>query len=74
MAKLTTRIGTGEDCAMAGFSAVRYFSLPERWQIVGFIGRTADGFQCRWQQDRVKLATVGDAESWIQARSGHSIG
>ncbi len=74
MASLTTRIGTGEDCAMGGFTAVRYFSLPEQWQIDGYIGRVANGFKCRWKQDAVLLDTVGDAESWLQARSGHSLG
>ena len=70
---LTTRIGTGEDCAMAGFQAVRYFLRPGQWKIDGFIGRTSDGFACRWEQARATFATVGEAESWLQAESGYSL-
>ena len=68
--QLVTLSGTGEDCAMAGFHAVRYFRLPGDWRINGFIGRTRDGFSCRWMQAKAAFSTVGEAESWLQAESG----
>jgi hypothetical protein len=70
---LTQRIGTGQDCAMSGCWAIRYFSLPGEWQISGFIGWTGEAYRVRWDRLNVTVSTAAEAVAVIEGMSGHLI-
>lgn len=65
---LTTSIGTGQDCAAAGYWAVTY--LHRAGSIVGRIGRTPDR---RWHvvldKSETHVATMEQAARWINRRA-----
>ena len=68
--KLNATIGTGQDCAAAGYWAVTYLRRPGSPTIVGRIGRTSDR---RWHVvldgQETHTATMHQAKTWINRRA-----
>ena len=68
--KLTASIGTGQDCAAAGYWAVTYLRRPGSASIVGRIGRTSDR---RWHVvlggDETYVKKHDQALHWVNRRA-----
>ncbi len=68
--KLTATIGTGQDCAAAGYWAVTYLRRASSPTIVGRIGRTSNR---RWHVVldgcETHTATMAQAKTWINRRA-----
>jgi len=68
--RLTVTIGTGQDCAAAGYWAVSYLHRPGSPSIVGRIGRTSDQ---RWHVvldgSETHVRTMQQAKTWLNRRA-----
>jgi hypothetical protein len=68
--KLAVTIGTGQDCAAAGYWAVTYLHRAGSSAVVGRIGRTSDR---RWHVvldgQETHTATMAQAKTWVNRRA-----